>query len=141
MSKDLDLSDYFLIDEEDMVDVDFEAVAFIDFLKMTSNTWKDGANFDIDMFVIDDAIKSVPVRVLQRKHVTINDIDMYEIWALVKVESVNYSVPVRFHSHIADYNKNVFTWKVHCPAQKVDLDGAIAAIEEYENAQFESFLQ
>lgn len=141
MSDDLDLSNYFLIDEEDVVDVDFESVTFIDFLKMASNTWKDGANFDIDMSIIDDAIKTVPVRVLQRKHVTINNIDMYEIWAVVKVSTVDYGVPVRFHSHIADYNNNVFTWKVHCPSQKVDLDGAISAIEEYENAQFESFLQ
>ena len=141
MNEEVNIAEYIFIDQEDIVDIDFESISFIDFLKMANNTWKDGAPFDIDMGIINDAMKSVPVKVLQRRSLKVEDQEMYEVWAGVKINGSEYLVPVRFHAHISEYNQKVFTWKVSSPSQTVDLGSVITALEEHESAQWDDLLQ
>lgn len=141
MIEDVNITEYVEIDEEDAIDIDFESVSFIDFLKMANNAWKNDAPFDIDMDIIKEASMSTPIKVLQRRTVTINDADMYEIWGGLKMKNLDYLVAVRFHALIEDYNLNSFNWKVSTPSQSVDLDSIIKALEDHQSGQWESLLQ
>lgn len=136
----INIEEYYFADEEDAVEVDYESIMFIDFLKMARNSWLDGAPFDIDMRIISDSITSEPVKILQRKTVKVDDNDVYEIWAGVKVKSVDYLVPVRFYSNIMRYNELMFTWKSETPSQIIKVNELISAFEEEDEAKWDELL-
>lgn len=134
----MDMTEYYSYNEEDCIEIEYEAVAFIDFLKMAKNSWDIGAPFDIDMKIIKDADGS-PVRILQRKTVEINGEDMYELWCGVSTHNP-YLVAVRFYSTLAEYHDSMFVWKVETPAQNVNISELINALQEHEDSKWEDFL-
>lgn len=137
---DINLDNLSYLDVDDINETDFESVTFVDFMKMANNAWNDGGMFDVDINIIKDAVWDTPVKVLQRRVIEVDDVQMYEIWASIEVKSASYLVPIRINAHIDEYNKNMFTWKVNSPAQCVNLTGMIDAFEEHEEYKWGDLL-
>lgn len=140
MNNDIDLEDLSFLDEQDINETDFESFTFVDFMKMAHNAWCDGGLFDIDIEIINDAVWDTPVRVLQRRTITVEDTKMYEVWANIEVKSAKYLVPVRINAHVDEYKNKVFTWKVSNPSQCLDLPAMIKAYEDYEEYKWGDLL-
>jgi hypothetical protein len=136
----MDMTKYYSYNEEDCIEIEYEAVTFIDFLKMAKNSWDIGAPFDVDMKIIKDSDRDTPVKILQRKTVEINGDDMYEVWGGVATSNP-YLVPIRIYATLAEYHDSVFPWKVEVPAQNVNVDDLISALENEEDSKWEDLLQ
>lgn len=139
MIEDIDVDNNGFVDDE-YIEIDFESVTFIDLMKMSNNSWSDGAVFDIDLRILKDAVWDTPVKIVQRRLVDVDNHKMYEVWANVEVKSVEYPVPVRVYTHVDEYNKCMFTWKSSLPNQHIDLSSMIKSYEEYLDYKFGDLL-
>lgn len=135
-----DVNEFYEYDHEMSTDIEYEAVSFIDFIKMARESWSAGAPFDVDMKVIENCDRQSPLKIYQRRVVEIDNINMYEVWGGLNTE-YGFAIPVRFHALIEPFNDSRFVWKVETPSQAVKIDDFIAALEAEENSKWESLLQ
>ena len=137
-----DNDEFFVVNTEDIQEIEFDAIKFIDLIRLAKNTWVDGYTFDVDPLVIKDAVPMAPAKIVMRSMLSPekNKPAVYRIWCAITVASVDYAVPIPVHVYVKDYEEHVFRWTVMEPANMLDLNRYIANVEEGEESMWSDLL-
>lgn len=126
--------DFFFVDTEDVEEIEFEVVRFIDLIRMVKRTWQDGYILDIDPMIIKKAVPHAPAKIVSKSIAPIQKgkPSVYRLWCAVTVEGSDYDVNIPVTVYVEDYNEYAFKWKIFEPANMVNLDKYIEIVESIE---------
>ena len=135
-------NNFYETDLEDIQEIEFNSVRFIDAMRMAKNTWDDNHDFDIDPRVMEDAVPMAPVKIISRSLRTTKkgERPLYLIWAAVKVTSVDYYIPVRFFAYVDEFEEAVFIWTVAEPRNKISIEAYVSNSENVEDKMWSDLL-
>lgn len=126
--------------EETTEQIEWEAVSFVDFLKLANEAWLKGGGFDINQNILSIADTSSPVRILQRDKFRNSNPTLYVVWGSLVVHDSPFEIPVRFFAVPDSYKQAAFKWTINETVRSIDLTGYIDYVEELENSKWGALL-
>lgn len=133
---------FYETDLEDVEDVEFTSITFIDAMRLAKDTWDNNYAFDVDPKIMEDAEPMAPAKIVSRslQATKKNEPRVYLIWAAVKMRSVDYYVPIRFYAFADDFDKVCFKWTVAEPRNKISINAYVSNIENSEEELWSDLL-
>lgn len=132
---------FFSHDDNDTQEVVWEAVSFIDFLKMSNNAWFNGGSFDVDEKILAAADTSAPIKILQRdSFFPENKKELLVLWGSVDIKDSEISIPIRFFAVPKEFEACVFTCKVDEVVRAINLSDYVEYLEESEDQKWADLL-
>lgn len=134
---------FYETDFEDVEEMEFTSVRFIDAMRLAKNTWDDGHHFDVHPGIMEDAVPMAPVKILSRslRASKKGERKVYIIWAAVKMRNTAYDVPVRLFVYADEFDELAFKWRVSEPRSKININAYIESIENDEEQNWTDLLE
>lgn len=135
---------FFKTDEDDVREIVWEAVSFLDFLKMANTAWFNGGSFDVDEKILAAADTSAPIKILQRDSFfpdpNNHKKELLVIWGDLKMRDGDISVPVRFFALPKDFKSAVTEYRVDESVRAINLSSYIEYLEALEEDKWANLL-
>jgi hypothetical protein len=131
---------FFNENTDEVTEMKWNAVTFIDAMKMADRAWESGANFDVTKNILVNVVPSTPVKIVQQDVMKINNHDMYILWGMIEVNGVDFEVPIRFYALVEEFDRLSFEWTTQEYLQVINLADYVASIEDSEESKWGSLL-
>jgi hypothetical protein len=138
--KDANIDDFVHTDDEKTKTICYDSITVIDALSLANYAWLSGAPFDADVRIIKDIVDSDPVRIVSKEEVVINSYNMYCVWGLVSVQSLDYPVAIRFYADAEELDSKVFQWSIDQPVNNICLPAIVEVFKHRENERWADLL-